>query len=220
MGGRPNAVFNSSWNGLATQRGLESATEKITGAVDKGTQRIADAVAKIKNARKKQHDPVDNSFYIPAEYREKLAEQARLAFESLPDDFISSAPSITEATKREGFRNYLVRLLKSIQSDDALQDEESEVVDKQQSGHAVTYIQVADETDELPSGGDPVNDIMLGQRYEEEPASVLTGTTLPGTLPVNNDDFSGTNSSGGGGNPQTIPVGNGAFGVLWQRYGE
>jgi hypothetical protein len=61
---------------------------------------------------------------------------------------------------------------------------------------------------------------MLGQGFEEESASVLTGTTLPGTLPVNNDDFSGTNSSEGGENAQSIPVGNGAFGVLWQRYGE
>ena len=48
-GATPNSVFNGdSWNNLATQAGVERATEKITGAVDKGSQKIADAVAKIK----------------------------------------------------------------------------------------------------------------------------------------------------------------------------
>ena len=57
--GIPNSVWNSSWNGLATQTGLEKATEKITGTVDKASQRITDAIAKIKTtANSEQPVPV------------------------------------------------------------------------------------------------------------------------------------------------------------------
>jgi uncharacterized protein YdbL (DUF1318 family) len=179
------SVFNNSWQGLATQRGLESATEKITGAVDKGTQRIADAVAKIKNARRKRYDPVDNSFYIPADYREKLAEQARLALASIPSDYIASASSITEAVKRETFKNYLERLVASTQPEDTLPDEESEVVDKQQSGRAVTYIQVADDEGTVPSGGDPVNDITLAAEDDTGENPLFDGYAANGRMVFN-----------------------------------
>jgi hypothetical protein len=137
--GSPNAVFNGSWNGLASQAGVERATEKIISAVDKGfgklsndmqkntekhtaatktgAERVVDAVGKIKPLQNNQGVPVENAFYIPEDYRKKMSEKARIVLASMPEDYIASASSIQDAANREGFRNYLVWLVEGSQSE-------------------------------------------------------------------------------------------------------
>jgi hypothetical protein len=238
------SVFNGSWNNLSTDKSsqqilkavgdLRQDSKKATETVKASSEKIVDAISK-----KVANKSVVGT-HIPFDYRQKLAEQARLAFESLPSDFVSSATSLSDAMSREFFRDQLLRTIRSAESEgtvmnstpelaesakafleslpndfvesgtvgtpqgrqclktlcehlasstEEVKPELAEVSHLQRAGRPVSYIDVSDGEDEMPSGGDPVNDITLFDPDDEEhPYNPLFdgGMTVPGTLPINN----------------------------------
>jgi hypothetical protein len=81
----------------------------------------------------------------------------------------------------------------------AVIDEESEVMDKQQAGKPVSYIPVSDGTDGMPTSGDTVNDITLAPDEDTGVNPLFGGYPVPpATLPINNV-FSVMNVCGGDG---------------------
>ena len=94
----------------------------------------------------------------------EIAESARVVLASLPADFVESGTVGTPEGRQE-FVDACERLVASAPGEPP---EQSEVRSLQQAGRTTSYIEVPDEEDEMPSGGDPLNDYSLFDPEDED----------------------------------------------------
>lgn len=95
------SVFNESWQGLATQRGLESATKDITKTLTDEGKKIVDAVSKVKVANSNQTEAISLGLTAVAESATKTAQRLRSQpgeVKGLADTMSAIGQQLTELT--------------------------------------------------------------------------------------------------------------------------
>jgi hypothetical protein len=184
-------TINESWQGLATQRGLERATDKVTGTIEKtvgkissdiqkntdrvtaavkdNTEKVVDSVKKIATANCNQSVPTAST--LP-----DTLKRTAISLTQIGDYIIGTNP--TDVTAAIEGAQAITEKLNEVLTAAATVCASGATLEEKMSATS----QGADWVTEKYGGGVPDNEIVAAQKFEKPSYTPIGVTTLPGTV--------------------------------------